>query len=60
MYMTIDLEVNFTLKDHPVPSTLCDICTYLEVATSNSLRGGAFVRNVKKARMDGRITGRIW
>ena len=59
MYMTIDLEVNFKKKKHPVPSTLCDICTYFEVATSNSLRC-AFVGNLTKARMDGRKTGRIW
>ena len=47
------------MQYHPVPSTLCDKCTYFEAATSNSLRGGAFVRNVKKAQMDGRITGRL-
>ena len=48
------------MKGHPVTSTLCDICTYFEVATSNSLRGDAFSRNVTEARMDGRMTDRLW
>ena len=60
MYLTIDLKVNFTKECRPVPSILCDICTYFEIATSNSLRGGAFVRDVTEALMAGRITGRFW